>query len=199
MRNSVIEEPSGSTIIQGVLQDNHKFGHLMVMIGRLLHLFTWRVYRAKMAAWTAKVDQIVREPPGTDDGFSPEDIARSARVVFTKLSAWEIVCEEVLDTMHPRVYYERARQELRQRGISDEEYGRMRRFAWLTAGWLNFEKMLWEWCSLNEKDIYQAIRWQFQEGWISRAERDRLLAFAKRYDAPDCSANTCGGAFSSDN
>jgi hypothetical protein len=134
-----------------------------------------------MAAWTAKVDQIVREPPGTDDGFSPDDIARNAKAVFTKISTWEIVCEEVLDTAHPRVYYDRARDELRHRGISDEEYDAMRRFAWLTAGWLNFEKMLWDWCSLNERDIYRAIDWQFSEGWISQAERDRCTEFAKRY------------------
>jgi hypothetical protein len=138
--------------------------------------------RLKIAAWTATVDQIVREPPGTDEGFSAEDIARNATVVFTTLSTWEIVCEEVLDTVHPRIYHERAREELRRRGIRDTEYIEMRRFAWLTAGWLNFEKMLWDWCSLNEDDIYRAIEWQYSEGWISGAERDRCIEFTKRYD-----------------
>jgi len=135
-----------------------------------------------MTAWTAWVDSIVREPPGTDEGFSAEDIARNAGIVFTNFSTWEIVCEEVLDTEHPRIYYARAKDELRRRGISDAEYAEMRRFAWLTAGWLNFEKMLWEWCSLTEQDIYRAIEWQFTDGWIVHAERDRLIEFAKRYD-----------------
>lgn len=120
--------------------------------------------------------------PGTDEGFSPEAIVRYATVVFTELSTWAIVCEEVLDTVHPQIYYERAREELRRRGITDAEFSEMRRFAWLTAGWLNFEKMVWDWCSLNEDDIYRAIAWQFDERWISQAERDRCIEFAQRYD-----------------
>ena len=52
----------------------------------------------------------------------------------------------------------------------------------LMAGWLNDEKMLWDWCSLTEDDIYRAIDWQFRDGFISVIERDRLITFAKRYD-----------------
>jgi hypothetical protein len=136
----------------------------------------------KMVAWTTAVERIVRQPPGSDESFSPEDIARNTTVVFTRLTTWEIVCEEVLDTVHPRIYHERARDELRRRGITDAEFVEMRRFAWLTAGWLNFQKMLWEWCSLDEDDICRAIEWQYSEGWISQVERDRYLAFVQRYD-----------------
>jgi hypothetical protein len=57
----------------------------------------------------------------------------------------------------------------------------MRRFAWLTAGWLNYEKMLWDWCSLDGKDVYRAIEWQYSDGWISKADRDRKREFADRY------------------
>jgi hypothetical protein len=137
---------------------------------------------SKMANWRATVERIVGAPPGTDKGFSPQDMAPHATVVFTTLSTWEIVCQEVLDTVHPLIYHERAREELRRRGITDAEFLEMRRFAWLTAGWLNFEKMLWDWCSLDEEDIYRALEWQYSEGWISQAERDRCLAFARRYD-----------------
>ena len=131
--------------------------------------------RMRMSDWTAKVDRIVAEPPGTHDGFTQDDIDRNSKVDFSKLSTWEIVCEEVLDTTHPLVYFERARMELRLRGISDDEIDEMRRFAWLTAGWLNFEKMLWDWCSLDERDIYRAIEWQYSDGWISTTERVRLM------------------------
>ena len=134
-----------------------------------------------MARWAAKVDRIVSEPPGTDEGFTQDDINRNGKVSFEKLSTWEIVCEEVLDTAHPRVYFERARLELNRRGISDTEYHELRRFAWLTAGWLNFEKMLWDWCRLDGRDVYRAIEWQFSDGWISKADREHRLAFADRY------------------
>ncbi len=71
--------------------------------------------------------------------------------------------------------------ELNRRGISDKEYHELRRFAWLTAGWLNYEKMLWDWCSLDVTDIYRAIEWQYSDGWISKNERDRRRLFADRY------------------
>lgn len=149
---------------------------------RLLSLLGSPVNRAKMATWATKVDRIVRDPPGTDEGYSAEEISRYAYVDLSRFNNWEIVCEEVLDTTHPRVYFERARNELRRRGITDGEYAEMRRFAWLTAGWLNFEMMLWEWGHLDERDIYRAIDWQYSAGWISRAERDRRRDYANRYD-----------------
>jgi hypothetical protein len=144
----------------------------------LLNFLKTPLNRRKMDAWRARVDRIVGRPPGSDDGFSAEDISRSTTADFSKLSTWEIVCEEVLDTTHPCIYYERAQDELRRRGISAEDHKEMRRFAWLTAGWLNFEKMLWEWCKLGDRDILFAIDWQFRDGWISQRERDRLRRFA---------------------
>jgi hypothetical protein len=152
------------------------------MLRRLLNLFGSPVNRARMAAWAAKVDRILQDSPGTVEGFSAESVARDAQADFSRFNNWEIVCEEVLDTTNSRVYFERAREELRRRGISDEEYTEMRRFAWLTAGWLNFEMLLWEWCHLDERDIHRAIDWQYTGGWISRTERDRRREFANRYD-----------------
>src|SRR5262249_8310773 len=130
----------------------------------------------------AKVERIISSPQGSDDSFSPDDIARDPKVTFSKMTTWEIVCEEMVDTQHPRIYFERAREELRRRGISDAEFVEMRRFAWLTAGWLNFEMMLWDWCGLDEQDIYRAIDWQFRDGWISADQRNRRREYAKRYD-----------------
>lgn len=138
--------------------------------------------RISMAFWAAKVEKLVRSPPGSDEGFSPESIAREGQTVFNAFSTWSIVCEEVLDTQFPCVRFERAHAELRRRGISDAELVEMRRFAWLTAGWLNYEMMLWDWCQLDENDICRAIEWQFSDGWISKAEKDRRVEYAKRYD-----------------
>ena len=138
--------------------------------------------KAKMALWAAKIERILNSPPGSDHGFSLEDIARNATVTFSKMTTWAIVCEEMLDTQHPRIYFQRAREELQRLGITDTEFTEMRRFAWLTAGWLNFEMMLWDWCSLDEQDIYRAIDWQFTDGWISGDERDRRREYARRYE-----------------
>lgn len=137
---------------------------------------------AKMALWAAQVERFVGEPPGSDEGLSPESIERESKVTFSQFSTWSIVCEEVLDTQYARVYFERAREELHRRGITDAEMTEMRRFAWLTAGWLNFERGRWEWCNLDEQDIYQAIEWQHADGYIAADERDRRIAYAKRYD-----------------
>ena len=87
----------------------------------------------------------------------------------------------MLDTTRPRVYFERAREELRRRTISSETYLEMRRLAWLTVGWLNYQEMLWDWNSLDEKDILRAIEWQFAEGWIDQTERENWIAFARRF------------------
>lgn len=70
-----------------------------------------------------------------------------------KFSTWELVCEEVVDTEYSPEYYERVLAELYRRGLAPEKVTAMRVFAWETAGWLNFERMLWEWCSLSETDI----------------------------------------------
>lgn len=134
-----------------------------------------------MEIWSAKVDRIVRTPPGCNDDVSDDWLASCNQVNFSKMSTWTIVCEEVLDTSFPTLYHERAREILGQRGISDTEYEEMRRFAWLTAGWLNFEKMLWDWVHLDESDILRALRWQFTEGLISKQDFERSIAYTQQY------------------
>jgi hypothetical protein len=145
-------------------------------------MLTESARRSEMAAWAAVVERIVSEPPGSDEGFTPESVERAGKVTFSGFSTWAIICEEVLDTQFARAYFERAREELHRRGIADAEITEMRRFAWLTAGWLNFERHLWEWCNLDERDVYRAIEWQHAGGYISSDERDRRVAYARRYD-----------------
>lgn len=77
-----------------------------------------------------------------------------------RFTTWELVCEEIVDTEYSPAYYEQVLAELYRRGLTPEKVTAMRLFAWETAGWLNFEMMLWDWCSLDEADI----------------ERDRLAA-----------------------
>jgi hypothetical protein len=139
------------------------------------------INRMKMSVWATRVSRIINKSPGSDKGFSDEDIARDAKADFSKMSTWAIICEEMLDTQYPRIYFERAREELRRRGITDNEITEMRRFAWLTAGWLNFEKMVWDWCNLDEQDIYLAIEWQYSDGWISAKEKARRIEYVKKY------------------
>ena len=137
---------------------------------------------SKMEVWKTKVGEILAKPHDSDSSFSPEQIAFYARANFSMMSTWAIVCEEILDTEHPTVYYERAKEELYRRGHSDAEIEEMRCFAWLTAGWLNFEMMLWEWVSLDAVDLFRAIEWQFPDGWITQDEKDKFIEFARKYD-----------------
>ncbi len=137
---------------------------------------------SRMEVWKAKVGRILARPLDSDSSFSSELKESYARADFSRMSNWAIICEEILDTEFPSVYFKRAREELRCRGLSVAKIEEMRCFAWLTAGWLNFEMMLWEWGSLDASDIQWAIEWQFRDGWITEDERDQLTAFAFRYE-----------------
>jgi hypothetical protein len=97
------------------------------------------------------------------------------------MSTWALVCEEVVDTEYRPDHYERVVAELFRRGISRDVLDQMRVFAWETAGWLNFEKMVWDWCSLDEHDIQRAIDWQLNEGEIDVEEHSNRLAFLQRF------------------
>lgn len=137
--------------------------------------------RSKMSAWALKVAPILAKPPGSDKGMSQDTIDFYSTIDFSRIETWSIICEEMLDTQYPRVYFERAQEELRRRGISDSEIAEMRRFAWLTVGWLNFEMMVWEWVSLDEKDIRLAIDQQYSRKMISAEERDRKIEYIRKY------------------
>jgi hypothetical protein len=95
------------------------------------------------------------------------------------LSNWEIVCQEILDTEHSHVYYQRCLDELHRRGKSEQEIFEMRRFAWQTAGWLNFPMMVWDWTSLDESDILRAIEWLYDYKQINTEQRNEFENFVK--------------------
>ena len=98
-----------------------------------------------------------------------------------RFSIWSLICEEILDTDENPLFYERVVAELKRRGINDDEIEQMRMFAWRTAGWLNYEKMVWEWVRLDESDIRRALDWQVKEGEISNLERLASLKYLSKY------------------
>lgn len=106
---------------------------------------------------------------------------RGAYEPLAKMSTWGLVCEEIVDTEYEPPHYERVVAELFRRGITPAELEEMRVFAWETAGWLNFEKMAWDWCSLDERDIQYAIEWQHREGEITVEECSRRLAYTAKH------------------
>jgi len=132
--------------------------------------------------WKETCDQILEKPfPPTSSDFSSESLERDNHLTFSKLSNWEIICEEILDTEHSHIYYQKCYEELLRRGKSAQEILEMRRFAWYTAGWLNFPMMLWDWVHLDESDILLAIKWLFDHEQINQEQRNEFESFVKRH------------------
>lgn len=100
------------------------------------------------------------------------------------LSSWECVLEEVLDTDHDPPYYDRFVHELFCRGYRREDILEMRMIAWETAGWLNYEMMLWDWCSLTEEDMTLGLKHRFESGNISQQRFEQLTAAIEQYRNP---------------
>ena len=96
---------------------------------------------------------------------------------WDKFTSWALICEEVLDTENAPDWYDDILAELTRRGFSHEQIDRMRGFAWQTAGWLNYDKMLWEWCSLDEDDIRTALDSQLEDGIISATQHAERLCY----------------------
>ena len=68
-----------------------------------------------------------------------------------------------------------------QKVQTDVELREMRVFAWKTAGWLNFEMMVWDWVSLDENDILLAILWLRRRREISRQDAKSMKDYVARY------------------
>jgi len=94
---------------------------------------------------------------------------------WPKFSTWQLVCEEILDTEHESHWLDDVVAELGRRGFTAAQIQAMRRFAWRTAGWLNYELMLWDWCNLDESDIRRALQRQLELGIVSAPEYEASL------------------------
>jgi hypothetical protein len=131
-------------------------------------------------AWKDVCDQFLAKPfPPQNSDFPSEELERDSHLTFSKLSNWEIVCEEILDTEHSHIYYQGGYNELRKRGISEQEIFEMRKFAWQTAGWFNFPMMVWNWTGMDESDIFKAIKWLYDRKQISQEQRIEFENFVK--------------------
>jgi hypothetical protein len=130
--------------------------------------------------WQDVCEQILAKPfPPQSSDFPNDSLERDNYLTFAKLSNWEIVCQEILDTEYSHVYYQKCFEELRRRGKSEKEIFEMRKFAWHTAGWLNFPMMVWDWISLDESDILRAIEWLYDRRQISQEQRIEYENFIK--------------------
>jgi hypothetical protein len=89
------------------------------------------------------------------------------KMEWNRFSSWTLICEEVLDTEHNSDWYDGILAELTRRGFNSEQINRMRSFAWKTAGWYNYDMVLWEWCNMDEKDIRRAIDLQLERDIIT--------------------------------
>lgn len=96
---------------------------------------------------------------------------------WNKFTSWALICEEILDTEHASDWYDDILAELFRRGFSEDQINRMRAFAWQTAGWLNYDKALWEWCHLDEDDIRTALDLQFKDGIITNVQHAERLSW----------------------
>lgn len=115
---------------------------------------------------------------------SLSDAELAALPRLAEISSWECVLEEVLDTDHDPPYYDRFVHELLCRGYRRDDILEMRMIAWETAGWLNYEMMLWDWCSLTEEDMSLGLKHRFESGNISQQRFEQLTAAIEQYRNP---------------
>jgi hypothetical protein len=134
------------------------------------------------------VDRVIRAGPLTEARRRIQEGSACPRnkAQWNRLSSWALICEEILDTEHAPDWYDDIIAELNRRGFTFEQLDAMRRFAWESVGWLNYDKMMWEWVHLDERDIRLALDWQLREGVISIARYNEGLAFMQNpRDAED--------------
>ena len=100
--------------------------------------------------------------------------------VYDRMSCWDLIGEEINDTEHETEEYDAIYAELLERGFSATEIDEMRAFGWRTLGWLNYEKMLWDWVSLNERDIVRALDWQLEEKKINILKHKEEISYMRQ-------------------
>jgi hypothetical protein len=130
--------------------------------------------------WNMTVEKIMKEeypPRRSSYELSDEEIAADKKLDFSRVEIWNLICEEAVDTEHSYIYYTKVYEEILSRGISVKELNKARKFMWLTVGWLNFVKMLWDWVDLDENDIRMAIEMQYKEKIISKIEMEKMYDY----------------------
>jgi hypothetical protein len=133
--------------------------------------------------WNLDVALIMKKeypPKESSYKLSDEQIERDNKLNFNEFEIWNLICEEAVDTEHSHIYYTKIYEEILSRGISVEEMNKARKFMWLTVGWLNFVKMLWEWVDLDEKDIRMAIEMQYKEKIIGKKKMEKMNEYINK-------------------
>ena len=157
--------------------DSRRFGGKKKPAGTPLKPFQ------SLDVWKESCDELLRSPfPPKSSKVSENDLSRGNLLNLQNLSNWELVCQEILDTKFSNMYYQRCYEELLSRGKTKQEILEMRRFAWYTAGWLNYAMMLWDWASLGEYDIRMAINWLNKYKQISEEERVEFENFVSLHE-----------------
>lgn len=118
--------------------------------------------------------------------------AASSAGNFGSSSCWSLVCEEVIDTDHEPAVYDAVYAELIRRGFQPDEIDAMRRLAWKTAGWMNYDMMLWDWVGLDEGDMRRALEWQLEKRKIGKDEYEIGLATIQQGLDQDSAARRAG-------
>jgi hypothetical protein len=126
--------------------------------------------------WASRLEKVFAKPYPPVAEPDPD-----RKPLWEKFSNWSLICEEMLDTEpYPR-FLRMCYDELHRRGLDDATIQEMRRFAWLTVGWLNFERMLWEWVHLDDDDIGFAIQQQYAEKLITIEEHSQLMDYLQKH------------------
>lgn len=57
----------------------------------------------------------------------------------------------------------------------------MRKLAWRTAGWFNYDMMVWDWCSMDEADMRQALELKLEKRLTRKKTYERDLETIQRF------------------
>jgi hypothetical protein len=126
--------------------------------------------------WAVRIEKVLAKKYPSDAEPNPHQ-----KPQWEKLSNWALICEDILDTEPDPRFLRMCYDELLRRGLDDSTIQEMHRFAWLTAGWLNYEKMLWEWVHLDQGNVERAVQWQFEDKLINDEERCAMIEFIKKH------------------
>lgn len=130
--------------------------------------------------WETRIGLVVAARP-----LPPTDEASPASSPWVKArSICELACMEMLDGEPSPGELAMWYQELRCRGMSESHLQQLRKFLWLTAGWLNFEMKRWEWNRLDENDVERAIDLQLQKGLIDEPTAADMRAYFRELLIP---------------
>jgi hypothetical protein len=139
----------------------------------------------QLGEWNITVENILKEEYPPKEDSSLEEIERYKKLNLQNINVWELICTEAIDTEYPNIYYQKVYEAILKRGFSEEEIKISRKFTWLTAGWLNFSKMAWDWTNLDKNDIKLAIKMQYEEKLIDKNQKEAMEKYIAYIEEKD--------------